>query len=277
MLFFFRNLSFEIEIERQLIYLRTSNQVLYKRNQRHSTYSSREMIYTHCLEKYDSFVLQSNWEKLSWKLFKSSEKHLNPRLIQSLRWWNFSRSFIFSLLLTCFKSFMFTAVGRCSYQSSIHLCLLMVYIYKKKINHPWQFLFFVCDFPFQNCLDLIVARWFYVTNHVEYGGNGAKHLSGFSFCSEQDIEELMKTDRPDWQSVMQYVSQIYKYFETWTVWRLEMRTRGTAAWSCLICPDDILLWDRLKTAMLTTLVWNSRNKQGTPLMQRYRRYWGPTF
>ncbi|KAF3706658.1 Cytospin-B Nuclear structure protein 5 [Channa argus] len=29
-----------------------------------------------------------------------------------------------------------------------------------------------------------------------------------------DIEELMKTDRPDWQSVMQYVSQIYKYFET---------------------------------------------------------------
>uniref|UniRef100_A0A3B3UYQ8 Sperm antigen with calponin homology and coiled-coil domains 1 n=1 Tax=Poecilia latipinna TaxID=48699 RepID=A0A3B3UYQ8_9TELE len=25
---------------------------------------------------------------------------------------------------------------------------------------------------------------------------------------------LMKTDRPDWQSVMQYVSQIYKYFET---------------------------------------------------------------
>ncbi|XP_035481414.2 cytospin-B isoform X2 [Scophthalmus maximus] len=29
-----------------------------------------------------------------------------------------------------------------------------------------------------------------------------------------DIGELMKTDRPDWQSVMQYVSQIYKYFET---------------------------------------------------------------
>ncbi|XP_056267398.1 cytospin-B isoform X3 [Pseudoliparis swirei] len=29
-----------------------------------------------------------------------------------------------------------------------------------------------------------------------------------------DIEELMKTDRPDWQSVMQYVSHIYKYFET---------------------------------------------------------------
>ncbi|KAK7925698.1 hypothetical protein WMY93_008008 [Mugilogobius chulae] len=29
-----------------------------------------------------------------------------------------------------------------------------------------------------------------------------------------DIEELMRTDRPDWQSVMHYVSQIYKYFET---------------------------------------------------------------
>ncbi|XP_021176524.2 cytospin-B isoform X2 [Fundulus heteroclitus] len=29
-----------------------------------------------------------------------------------------------------------------------------------------------------------------------------------------DIEELKKTDRPNWQSVMQYVSQIYKYFET---------------------------------------------------------------
>ncbi|XP_071754445.1 cytospin-B [Centroberyx gerrardi] len=29
-----------------------------------------------------------------------------------------------------------------------------------------------------------------------------------------DIDELMQTDRPDWQSVMQYVSQIYKYFET---------------------------------------------------------------
>ncbi|XP_065140337.1 cytospin-B isoform X2 [Paramisgurnus dabryanus] len=29
-----------------------------------------------------------------------------------------------------------------------------------------------------------------------------------------DIHELMHTDRPDWQRVMQYVSQIYKYFET---------------------------------------------------------------
>ncbi|XP_041749137.1 cytospin-B-like [Coregonus clupeaformis] len=29
-----------------------------------------------------------------------------------------------------------------------------------------------------------------------------------------DIDELMHNDRPDWQSVMQYVSQIYKYFET---------------------------------------------------------------
>ncbi|XP_075876326.1 cytospin-B isoform X3 [Nelusetta ayraudi] len=29
-----------------------------------------------------------------------------------------------------------------------------------------------------------------------------------------DMEELLRTDRPDWQSVMLYVSQIYKYFET---------------------------------------------------------------
>ncbi|XP_048872742.1 cytospin-B isoform X4 [Brienomyrus brachyistius] len=29
-----------------------------------------------------------------------------------------------------------------------------------------------------------------------------------------DISEMLHTDRPDWQSVMQYVSQIYKYFET---------------------------------------------------------------
>ncbi|KAL0994420.1 hypothetical protein UPYG_G00121970 [Umbra pygmaea] len=29
-----------------------------------------------------------------------------------------------------------------------------------------------------------------------------------------DMDELMHTDRPDWQNVMLYVSQIYKYFET---------------------------------------------------------------
>lgn len=34
-------------------------------------------------------------------------------------------------------------------------------------------------------------------------------------CYKQDMEELMRTDRPDWQSVMLYVSKIYKYFETW--------------------------------------------------------------
>lgn len=31
----------------------------------------------------------------------------------------------------------------------------------------------------------------------------------------QELSEMMYTDRPDWQSVMQYVAQIYKYFETW--------------------------------------------------------------
>ncbi|XP_040101809.1 cytospin-B isoform X1 [Oryx dammah] len=29
-----------------------------------------------------------------------------------------------------------------------------------------------------------------------------------------ELSELLHTDRPDWQSVMQYVAQIYKYFET---------------------------------------------------------------
>ncbi|OWK14136.1 hypothetical protein Celaphus_00001072 [Cervus elaphus hippelaphus] len=29
-----------------------------------------------------------------------------------------------------------------------------------------------------------------------------------------ELGELLHTDRPDWQSVMQYVAQIYKYFET---------------------------------------------------------------
>ncbi|XP_068832093.1 cytospin-B isoform X3 [Capricornis sumatraensis] len=31
---------------------------------------------------------------------------------------------------------------------------------------------------------------------------------------EKELSELLHTDRPDWQSVMQYVAQIYKYFET---------------------------------------------------------------
>ncbi|XP_073902830.1 cytospin-B isoform X5 [Castor canadensis] len=29
-----------------------------------------------------------------------------------------------------------------------------------------------------------------------------------------ELSEMLRTDRPDWQSVMQYVAQIYKYFET---------------------------------------------------------------
>ncbi|XP_069337969.1 cytospin-B isoform X2 [Eulemur rufifrons] len=31
---------------------------------------------------------------------------------------------------------------------------------------------------------------------------------------EKELSEMLYTDRPDWQSVMQYVAQIYKYFET---------------------------------------------------------------
>lgn len=30
----------------------------------------------------------------------------------------------------------------------------------------------------------------------------------------QDIGEMVYTERPDWQSVMTYVTAIYKYFET---------------------------------------------------------------
>lgn len=31
----------------------------------------------------------------------------------------------------------------------------------------------------------------------------------------QDINEMVRTERPDWQNVMLYVTAIYKYFETW--------------------------------------------------------------
>lgn len=34
-------------------------------------------------------------------------------------------------------------------------------------------------------------------------------------CSAfQDINDMVHTERPDWQSVMTYVTAIYKYFET---------------------------------------------------------------
>lgn len=57
---------------------------------------------------------------------------------------------------------------------------------------------------------------------LQYHNSYAWHLNCCcslppTFCPKQNMEELMKTDRPDWQSVMQYVSQIYKYFETWPV------------------------------------------------------------
>ena len=34
------------------------------------------------------------------------------------------------------------------------------------------------------------------------------------FVCLQDINEMVHTERPDWQSVMTYVTAIYKYFET---------------------------------------------------------------
>lgn len=30
----------------------------------------------------------------------------------------------------------------------------------------------------------------------------------------QDINEMVRTERPDWQCLMTYVTSIYKYFET---------------------------------------------------------------
>lgn len=44
-------------------------------------------------------------------------------------------------------------------------------------------------------------------------------LSGFFLLNRlfsvfQDINEMVHTERPDWQSVMTYVTAIYKYFET---------------------------------------------------------------
>ena len=30
----------------------------------------------------------------------------------------------------------------------------------------------------------------------------------------QDLNEMVRSERPDWQSVMTYVTAIYKYFET---------------------------------------------------------------
>lgn len=36
----------------------------------------------------------------------------------------------------------------------------------------------------------------------------------FTCALLQDINEMVHTERPDWQSVMTYVTAIYKYFET---------------------------------------------------------------
>ncbi|XP_027375245.1 cytospin-B isoform X4 [Bos indicus x Bos taurus] len=51
----------------------------------------------------------------------------------------------------------------------------------------------------------------------EYGGSKRNAL--LRWCQRKtegyaELSELLHTDRPDWQSVMQYVAQIYKYFET---------------------------------------------------------------
>lgn len=52
--------------------------------------------------------------------------------------------------------------------------------------------------------------------------------------SVQELSEMMYTDRPDWQSVMQYVAQIYKYFETWAA-EQEVDTSGEENKECYRC------------------------------------------
>lgn len=76
-------------------------------------------------------------------------------------------------------------------------------------------------------------------------------------CPKQDIKELMKTDRPDWQSVMQYVSQIYKYFETWWVWRRSWSLMK--GFSVPSCEPYILFWDRPDDATLPLLLLDTGN------------------
>ena len=50
----------------------------------------------------------------------------------------------------------------------------------------------------------------------------------------QELSEMMYTDRPDWQSVMQYVAQIYKYFETWDT-EQEVDRSGVENKECYRC------------------------------------------
>lgn len=45
-------------------------------------------------------------------------------------------------------------------------------------------------------------------HHIKYV------VSKVSVSLFQDINEMVHTERPDWQSVMTYVTAIYKYFET---------------------------------------------------------------
>lgn len=48
---------------------------------------------------------------------------------------------------------------------------------------------------------------------AHWGGLG-RETSPNSAPSLQDINEMARTERPDWQNVMLYVTAIYKYFET---------------------------------------------------------------
>ena len=47
------------------------------------------------------------------------------------------------------------------------------------------------------------------------GARSLQAAQALTACpSHQDINEMVRTERPDWQNVMLYVTAIYKYFET---------------------------------------------------------------
>nr|XP_015222799.1 PREDICTED: cytospin-B [Lepisosteus oculatus] len=105
---------------------------------------------------------------------------------------------------------------------------------------PKTHLAFVCTTPKHNLLNIDVTNFSsswsdglafcallhtYLPAHIPYqellSQDKSRNLTLAFQAAESvgikpslDINEMMHTDRPDWQSVMQYVAQIYKYFET---------------------------------------------------------------
>lgn len=119
----------------------------------------------------------------------------------------------------------------------------------------------ILDYLFKNEHEPLVVVQLYLDLAVVL----FEKLKQTSLCSTQDIEELMKTDRPDWQSVMQYVSQIYKYFETWAGEQEEpekpsRKSGGTAA---LFCQQHYTHPpDRANAATLTLMLLTAPHHRG---------------